>query len=163
ISLARITCSRYSASAAVGRLFGFNDTQARPSSTILAGLVRENSTCPIPIATCCRIAASGSFLPFASRTWSLACAYGSVCKSSSDSTTPKENKSAFTSYRSPSITSGAIHNEVPTPAVIVWSSRSLEIPKSVSLASIARFSRMFRDLRSRWMTGGISECRYVNA
>ncbi|KAF1791211.1 hypothetical protein GQ600_18995 [Phytophthora cactorum] len=71
--------------------------------------------------------------------------------------------SALSSYLSPSITSGAIHSEVPTPAVMVSSSRSREMPKSDSLASINRFSRMLRDLRSRWITGVDNECKYASA
>ncbi|KAG6975128.1 hypothetical protein JG688_00002689 [Phytophthora aleatoria] len=141
--------SLYNTSAALGRALGSIDTQACPSSTIDGGLISENSTLATPVVILCRRAASVSWRPVVSKLRCFACAYGSVCISSSDSTTPNENISALSSYISPIITSGAIHSDVPTPAVIVWSRRSLEIPKSVTLASIAWFSKMLRDFRSR--------------
>lgn len=62
-----------------------------------------------------------------------------------------------------SLSSGAIQSNVPTQAVIVRSRRSREIPKSDSFAFMSPSSRTFLDLRSRWIMGGNSEWRYVNA
>ncbi|KAF1789562.1 hypothetical protein GQ600_11958 [Phytophthora cactorum] len=49
------------------------------------------------------------------------------------------------------------------PPVMVASMRSREMPKSVTFASIASSSRMFFDFKSRWITGGAHECKYVSA
>ncbi|KAF1789564.1 hypothetical protein GQ600_5037 [Phytophthora cactorum] len=157
ISCANIFCRRYSASAAVGRCFGSVETHASPNCTIDSGAASENWTRSFPAATICRMAVSVSRDP--TGCYSSRYEYGSVCRSSSDSTTPKENISALSSYLSPSITSGAIQRDVPTPAVMVASIRSREMPKSVTLASIASFNKMLLDLRSRWITGGAHECK----
>ncbi|GMF21712.1 unnamed protein product [Phytophthora fragariaefolia] len=64
--------------------------------------------------------------------------------SNSDKTTPNEKISA---YLLPSITSGAIQRDVPMPAVMVWSCRSRETPKSVNFAPMDRFNRIFARLQ----------------
>ncbi|ETI31509.1 hypothetical protein F441_21394 [Phytophthora nicotianae CJ01A1] len=72
--------------------------------------------------------------------------------------------SAFSEYRSPRSTSGAVQRRVPTPLVMVSSKLVSRLsPKSLTLAWRSSVKSTLSDLRSRCNTMGDSECKYTRA
>ena len=84
--------------------------------------------------------------------------YGTCRVTSSHKIMPKLNTSAFSVYRSPAMTSGAIHWNVPHWPVmtLIW---VFAIPKSHTLDRRFESNKTLGDLRSRWMMIGVLRCK----